>query len=111
MKTLMNTADKIRAAAIDYNRDFPECVAEVAAGVPQIRVTYGAKQGSRFVGFTVTAGIYCNGFIAAHAPIVHQVPHRDRRVAFSGCIANYANQIGKRHGCGSIPVVVIPGIV
>lgn len=103
----MNTAENIRAAAISYNHEFPECVADVAAGQPQIRVTYGAKQGSRFVNFTVTAGVYHNGFIAAHAPVVHQVPHRDRRVAFSGCIARYAERLGKRHGGNSIPVVVI----
>jgi hypothetical protein len=107
MNASMNTADKIRAAAIDYNRDFPECVADVAAGEPQVRVTYGAKQGSQFVSFTVTAGIYRNGFIAAHDPIVHRVPHRDRRVAFSGCIKDYANKIGQRHGSGAVPVVVI----
>jgi hypothetical protein len=107
MNAAMNTADKIRAAAIDYNRDFPDCVADVAVGVPQVRVTYGAKQGSRFVNFTVTAGIYHNGFIAAHDPIVHQVPHRDRRVAFSGCIDAYATKLGQRHAAGSVPVVVI----
>lgn len=103
----MKTAETIRAAAISYNREFPECVADVAAGQPQVRVTYGAKQGSRFVNFTVTAGIYRNGFIAAHDPVVHQVPHRDPRVAFSGCIAQYAERIGRQHGGKSIPVVVI----
>jgi hypothetical protein len=107
MNAAMNSSDKIRAAAIDYNREFPECVPDVAAGVPQVRVTYGAKQGSRFVTFTVTAGVYHNGFIASHDPIVHQVPHRDRRVAFSGCINDYANKLGHRHVAGAVPVVVI----
>ena len=103
----MKTAENIRAAAISYNRDFPECVAGVNAGVAQVRVTYGAKQGSRLINFTVTAGVYHDGFIAAHDPIVYQVPHRDRRVAFSGCIEDHARRLGKQHGGGAVPVVVI----
>jgi hypothetical protein len=100
-------AERIKESCKLYNAEFPECVADVEAGVPQVRVTYGAKQGSRFVNFTVTAGVCCNGFIAAHDPIVHQVPHRDRRVAFSGCIAKYAERLGKQHGNNAIQVVVV----
>jgi hypothetical protein len=102
----MNAA-QIKEACKTYNAEYPECVTDVEAGCPQVRVTYGAKQGSRFVNFTVTAGVYRNGFIAAHDPIVHQVPHRDRRVAFSGCIAKYAERLGKQHGGNTIPVIVI----
>ncbi len=101
----MTTAYKIRAAAAEYNRDFPECVADIEAGDPQVRVTYGAKQGSRFITFTVTAGIYHNGFIAAHDPIVHQIHHRDSW-KLGGC-EKFARRIGNRLCNSNINVVVM----
>lgn len=102
---VMTTAYKIRAAACEYNREFPEAVADIEQGEPQVRVTYGAKQGSRFITFTVTAGIYHNGFVAAHDPICHQIYRCESR-KLGGC-EKFARRLGNRLCNSNVKVVVI----
>jgi len=106
------SAEEIRASAIDYNRDFPDCVEDAKRGVPQVVVSCGSPQGSSSIHFVVSHGIYCNGFIeSGHDRVVRKFHNRDRRVAFSGCVEKQAEKIGREFAAEGVEVrVKINGI-
>jgi len=102
-------ANDIKAACKIYNQGHDDCIKDIATGIPQVRVHYCGKQGSKNIVFSACTGVAtASGFIAAADPAVMMMP-RGRR--FRGTFDDVAARFGRKHADASVPVVVRAGSV
>ena len=101
---MTSTADKIKAAAVIYNAEYPEAAAEIAAGEAIILITaHNADNYGKRVRLVVNEGVRAadGGFIASADPGASTVDRRDGRLTKTMVAERrFAHMIREATACG-----------
>ena len=96
MTALTATADQIRAGALEYNREYPEAAADVAAGEPQVLVIVSGEDAyGRRVRVVIAPIVQSpGGDVYAADPVCHVINRGDGRITKRAAAERNSKRLG-----------------